>query len=60
MTLAKRASPPLTYASYGIASTSHVAGEMFKSITGAEMVTCPTRAPGPPPWRWPPARRTWA
>ena len=47
VTLAKRASPPLTYASYGIASTSHVAGEMFKSITGAEMVHVPYQGSGP-------------
>jgi tripartite-type tricarboxylate transporter receptor subunit TctC len=45
--LAKRAAPSLTYASYGIASTSHVAGEMFKSITGVDMVHVPYQGSGP-------------
>ncbi|MBP0495051.1 tripartite tricarboxylate transporter substrate binding protein [Pararoseomonas indoligenes] len=45
--LAKRASPPLTYASYGIASTSHVAGEMFKMLTGVDMTHVPYQGSGP-------------
>jgi tripartite-type tricarboxylate transporter receptor subunit TctC len=45
--LAGRASPPLTYASYGVASTSHVAGEMFKLTTGVDLVHVPYQGSGP-------------
>jgi tripartite-type tricarboxylate transporter receptor subunit TctC len=45
--LAKRASPPLTYASYGVASASHAAGEMFKLATGIDMVHVPYQGAGP-------------
>ena len=44
---AKAANPPLTYASYGVASASHVAGEMFKAATGTEMLHVPYQGAGP-------------
>lgn len=45
--LAKRSSPSLTYASYGVASASHAAGEMFKLATGVDMVHVPYQGAGP-------------
>ncbi|MCR0984859.1 Bug family tripartite tricarboxylate transporter substrate binding protein [Roseomonas populi] len=45
--LARRASPTLTYASYGIGSVSHVAGEMFGAAIGAEMTHVPYQGSGP-------------
>ncbi len=45
--LAKRSRPPLTYASYGVASASHAAGEMFKLATGVDMVHVPYQGAGP-------------
>jgi tripartite-type tricarboxylate transporter receptor subunit TctC len=38
---AKNASPPLTYASYGVGSVSQVAAEMFRMEIGAEMEHIP-------------------
>jgi tripartite-type tricarboxylate transporter receptor subunit TctC len=37
----------LTYASYGYASVSHAAGEMFRSAIGAEMTHVPYQGAGP-------------
>lgn len=45
--LARRASPTFTYASYGIGSVSHVAGEMFGSAIEAEMTHVPYQGSGP-------------
>ncbi|MDJ0390541.1 tripartite tricarboxylate transporter substrate binding protein [Roseomonas sp. E05] len=45
--LAKAARPPLTYASYGVASASHAAGEMFKQAAGVDMVHVPYQGAGP-------------
>ncbi len=45
--LARRARPPLNYASYGYASVSHVAGEVFRSAIGAEMTHVPYQGAGP-------------
>ena len=45
--LARRAAPPLAYASYGIGSVSHVAGEMFKAAIGADMTHIPYQGSGP-------------
>lgn len=45
--LARRSRPPLNYASYGYASVSHVAGEVFRSAIGAEMTHVPYQGAGP-------------
>jgi tripartite-type tricarboxylate transporter receptor subunit TctC len=37
----------LTYASYGYASVSHAAGEMFRAAIGAEMTHVPYQGAGP-------------
>lgn len=44
---ARGARPPLNYASYGYASVSHVAGEVFRSAIGAEMTHVPYQGAGP-------------
>jgi tripartite-type tricarboxylate transporter receptor subunit TctC len=38
---------PLNYASYGYASVSHVAGEVFRAATGLEMTHVPYQGAGP-------------
>ncbi len=45
--LARSARQPLTYASYGYASVSHAAGEMFRAAIGAEMTHVPYLGAGP-------------
>jgi tripartite-type tricarboxylate transporter receptor subunit TctC len=45
--LARTARQPLTYASYGYASVSHAAGEMFRAAIGAEMTHVPYQGAGP-------------
>jgi tripartite-type tricarboxylate transporter receptor subunit TctC len=45
--LARGARQPLTYASYGYASVSHAAGEMFRAAIGAEMTHVPYQGAGP-------------
>lgn len=45
--LARASRPPLNYASYGYASVSHVAGEVFRSAIGAEMTHVPYQGAGP-------------
>jgi tripartite-type tricarboxylate transporter receptor subunit TctC len=45
--LARSARQPLTYASYGYASVSHAAGEMFRAAIGAEMTHVPYQGAGP-------------
>jgi tripartite-type tricarboxylate transporter receptor subunit TctC len=45
--LARGARQPLTYASYGYASVSHAAGEMFRSAIRAEMTHVPYLGAGP-------------
>jgi len=44
---ARSARQPLTYASYGYASVSHAAGEMFRSAIGATMTHVPYQGAGP-------------
>jgi tripartite-type tricarboxylate transporter receptor subunit TctC len=45
--LARSSRQPLTYASYGYASVSHAAGEMFRAAIGAEMTHVPYQGAGP-------------
>ncbi|PZW43087.1 tripartite-type tricarboxylate transporter receptor subunit TctC [Humitalea rosea] len=45
--LAKNTPQPLTYASYGVASASHAAGEMFCLASGTTMVHVPYQGAGP-------------
>ncbi|MBW6401642.1 tripartite tricarboxylate transporter substrate binding protein [Roseomonas sp. HJA6] len=45
--LARGSATPLTYASYGVASVSHAAGEMFRRAIGAEMTHVPYQGAGP-------------
>ena len=45
--LARSRRQPLTYASYGYASVSHAAGEMFRAAIGAEMTHVPYQGAGP-------------
>jgi tripartite-type tricarboxylate transporter receptor subunit TctC len=44
---ARGARQPLTYASYGYASVSHAAGELFRAATGLEMTHVPYQGAGP-------------
>ena len=44
---AKSQSKPLTYASVGTGSPHHLAGEIFKAMTGVEMVHVPYKGSGP-------------
>lgn len=45
--LARASRTPMTYASYGYASVSHVAGEVFRAATGLEMTHVPYQGAGP-------------
>jgi tripartite-type tricarboxylate transporter receptor subunit TctC len=45
--LAKREPDKLTYASGGIGSSSHLAGELFKTLTGTSMLHVPYSSTGP-------------
>ena len=38
----------LNYASSGNGSIQHIAGELFKQLTGTLLPTSPTRVPAPP------------
>lgn len=44
---AKTRKPPLTFASAGMGSTSHMSGELFKSMTKTEMMHIPYKGTGP-------------
>ena len=44
---ARASRTPLTYASYGYASVSHVAGEVLRQATGLEMTHVPYQGAGP-------------
>jgi len=45
--LAKASPGKLTFASGGVASSNHLAGEMFKSLTGVNLVHVPYKGTGP-------------
>ena len=45
---AKEKGGKLTYATPGVGTPPHMAGELFKRMAGIEMTPCPIGAPGPP------------
>ncbi|MFC7552246.1 tripartite tricarboxylate transporter substrate-binding protein [Pseudoroseomonas wenyumeiae] len=57
--LARRAKPPLSYASPGVGTTGHVLGRCSRSSSVPRWSTSPTVARGPPsPMSWPDACRS--